>query len=239
VSLSPFPRIIMQQEMYDTSGGFYRDAVQKGPAEAGSIQLEDLLPNPNTIGGGPVNVSCLVSGNPSTEELQLLCQVWCVCVCCFAYVCDFEGVGKFLCVQCGRPFARASSDVTVADITRNTDTSGVIQEWMNLSSCSNRSDLFFPGRPASFNLVQMGVTHCFAWIEEHEVNAGFLSSLVAKVEGAGLKLNNVGCRSICKSPDIILGTESRPEALKKFKDFLILLSKCNIPVTTFTWEPEG
>jgi len=110
---------------------------------------------------------------------------------------------------------------------------------MNLSSCSNRSDLFIPGRPASFNLVQMGVTHCFAWIEEHEVNAGFLSSLVAKVEGAGLKLNNVGCRSICKSPDIILGTESRPEALKKFKDFLILLSKCNIPVTTFTWEPEG
>lgn len=85
----------------------------------------------------------------------------------------------------------------------------------------------------------MGVTHCFAWLEEEQITTAFLRDLVSRVTSYGLTLYNVGCRTICKSPDIILATEGRGAALHKFKSFLRTLSICGIPVTTFTWEPEG
>lgn len=68
-------RVRMQRKHYDEHSGFYRD-VSEGNTSKDGEGLEVPLHNPNAIGGGPAKVSCLVSGQPRDEELQLLSQVW-------------------------------------------------------------------------------------------------------------------------------------------------------------------
>ena len=88
-------------------------------------------------------------------------------------------------------------------------------------------------------LQQMGVTHCFSWIEKKHVSVKFLRELKAKVEQYGIQLYNVGQRETCKNPDIIMGTENRGIALQAFIAWLEVLGEAGIATTTFTWEPEG
>lgn len=53
---------------------------------------------------------------------------------------------------------------------------------------------------------------------------------------AGLVLQNVGCREICKNRDIILATEDRDAAIGNFIAFVQRLGRLGIHFTTFTWE---
>lgn len=92
-------------------------------------------------------------------------------------------------------------------------------------------------------LRQMGVSHCFTWVEEpeHETEA-HLTKIAAKCRDSGLVLYNVGCRRLGKNPDIILGNDTdgrREAALAELCDFVGRLGRAGVGVTTFTWEPDG
>ena len=66
------------------------------------------------------------------------------------------------------------------------------------------------------HLVQMGVTHCYAWVEDEMCTAQGLTGLRERVNSSGLTLWNAGCMRWSKNADIILGTEQRWEAIDGF-----------------------
>jgi len=88
-------------------------------------------------------------------------------------------------------------------------------------------------------LEQMGVTHCYTWIQKNQANVPYLTKLKKQLRDHGLTLWNVGMLSVGKNPDIILGTKKRDAAIKEFLEFLHVLASVNIRITIFTWEPAS
>eukprot|EP01047_Picozoa_sp_COSAG01_P095825 COSAG01_NODE_26451_length_713_cov_3.327362_1_plen_112_part_10 len=89
------------------------------------------------------------------------------------------------------------------------------------------------------HLAQMGVTHCYAWVDEEQCNAADLTKLRMRVAEHGLTLWNAGCMRWAKNRDIILGTPQRELAISGFQAMLRSLAAAGVTITTFTWEPDG
>jgi hypothetical protein len=96
-----------------------------------------------------------------------------------------------------------------------------------------------PGDDELAHLLQMGVTHCYAWVPDEMCTASELVKLRERVNSRSLTLWNAGCMRWSKNADIILGTERRWEAIEGFKGMLRSLAAAQIYITTFTWEPDG
>eukprot|EP01084_Bolivina_argentea_P110911 197984_1 len=88
-------------------------------------------------------------------------------------------------------------------------------------------------------LQQMGVTHCFAWIPDEQININYLKKLKEKVNSHELILYNIQNYNLSKNIHIILNTKHRNREIQKWKNFIRLLSKLDIHLTIFTWEFLG
>ena len=86
------------------------------------------------------------------------------------------------------------------------------------------------------HLQQMGVTHCYAWVEEAQCNAPFLTALRENIESYGITLWNCGCMRWAKNKDIILNTSERDSGIDGFNQMLRDLAAAGIGITTFTWS---
>lgn len=87
-------------------------------------------------------------------------------------------------------------------------------------------------------LRQLGLAHCYTWLDDAQTNYAYLARLKERVEQAGLTLYNVGNFNIGKSPKIHLGLPGRDEDIDRFAQLLRDLGKLGIRTTTFTWEPD-
>ena len=85
---------------------------------------------------------------------------------------------------------------------------------------------------------QLGLTHVYTWVKEHQQSYEALLALRQKVEVAGLRLYNVGSYELGKSDKIHLGLSGRDVVIGKFKTFIRNLGRAGIHTTTFTWEPD-
>lgn len=85
---------------------------------------------------------------------------------------------------------------------------------------------------------QLGLSHVYTWVEEHQRDYDFLLNLRQKVEDAGLTLYNVGNYHVAKSDKIHLALPGRDEKIEQFQTFIRNLGRAGIHTTTFTWEPS-
>lgn len=87
-------------------------------------------------------------------------------------------------------------------------------------------------------LRQLGLDHCYTWVNDEQTNYEYLAQLVERVANAGLTLYNVGNFNIGKSPKIHLGLDGRDKDIDRFAQMLHDLNRVGINTTTFTWEPD-
>lgn len=85
-------------------------------------------------------------------------------------------------------------------------------------------------------LRQLGVDHCYCWMEPEQVDVAFITRLRQRCEAFGLTLYNIGVAEYGKSADIQLGLENCEEHTRQFCRLLETLGQAGVHTTTITWE---
>ena len=111
-----------------------------------------------------------------------------------------------------------------------------------MAKSSIKLSMFIRPEPCDDELLfvrQLGLEHVYTWVGDHQRGYEFLVNLRRRVEGAGLRLYNVGNMGLAKCDKIHLGLPGRDEKIEEFKAFVCDLGRAGIHTTTFTWEPCG
>lgn len=85
---------------------------------------------------------------------------------------------------------------------------------------------------------RIGVRCTYTWVEDAQRTPETIAELVERCAESGITLYNVGSKTLGKSPDIHLATQNRDRRIEEFQEFLHMLSRAGVKVTTFTWEPD-
>jgi len=87
-------------------------------------------------------------------------------------------------------------------------------------------------------LKQMGVEYLEVWIPAAQSGYDNLVAIKRKVEGAGLKLNNIIVDTY-NSREFTLGLPGRDKEIAFFQNFLKDLGKAGVDTTTYAWNTLG
>lgn len=102
--------------------------------------------------------------------------------------------------------------------------------------------MFIDADPSEEELLfarQLGIGQVFTATGEKNITLDFLNRLKEKTDKSGLKLIRVMSGYLGKCHEIHLALPERDRRIDEFVHFLEMLNKVEVPLTTFTWEPDA
>lgn len=86
---------------------------------------------------------------------------------------------------------------------------------------------------------EMGITDVSVMFHENDWDYDSVSRLQERMAKYDLVISDGGAFSVFKNPIIHLGLEGKDEEIKKYNQFTRVMGKCNIPICSLAWQPDG
>ena len=132
----------------------------------------------------------------------------------------------------GGKFLTSFDDIVVTEHTRaRRKNTSAIKLAAQLSSDANDEDLTL--------VNQLGVEYVTIWTSGNEATYENFLRLRQKVEGAGLKIWNIGNGDVHNMEEVTLNLPGRDAKIEEYKTYLRYLSKAGIYYTTYAHMGNG